>query len=185
MMLGIMKTLLLNGSARAAGHTARLVNTLLEGARGDIVGVNAFKDRISPCLNCGQCKPDSRCILNDKMRDVYDAIETVDNVIIASPVYFGGLTPPLLSVLSRLQCYFKDYTTVPAAAKRKKGVILLTGGGSGVTGRAEADARLMLKIMNAEIVDVVFSVRTDKLAAAADTAALKRVAEAAKILFSK
>lgn len=177
-----MKTLILNGSARESGNTAALLNKLLSSARGEIININAFASGISACTNCGSCDKGG-CVLDDKMREVFAAAETADNVVIASPVYFGNLTPPLLAVLSRFQCRFSDFGKIPVFGKRKKGVIILTSGGGGVKGRAEADARMMLKMMNAEIVETVISEKTDKIQASGDTAALNKAEEAAKILF--
>lgn len=181
-----MKTLVLNGSPRHDGNTAALLKKVLEAARGEIIRADAFACNISACSNCGRCSENKKCV-NPDMNDIYAAAEDADNVIIASPVYFGGLTPPLLSIMSRFQTYYSgaDYTRMPVIGKRKRGIVILTGGGdSGIKNRAGVYARFLLKMMNVEIIERISSLQTNQLPATEDAEAMARAEAAGKDLFS-
>lgn len=81
------------------------------------------------------------------MQEIYDYIQTCDNIIIASPIYFSELTGKLLDVGSRLQTYYCARRETPIN-KPKKGVVILVGGGDGNTDKAYDTACTLLHHMN-------------------------------------
>ncbi len=168
-----MKTLVLNGSPREAGETAALLAPVLAGLTGDVHLVSAFYDGISACIDCRWCWTHDGCAVQDAMQEVYARVEDADAVVIASPINFGTLTPPLLGVKSRFQAYYQQkFDALPRRGRRKKGAILLTGGGYGGHEQALKAAKSMLTIMNAELVGTALSLQTDDHPAAQDEAAL-------------
>lgn len=170
-----MHTLILNGSPHKNGDTAALLAALRENLHGEVTQIDCYRADISPCTDCRWCTKNPGCAIRDGMQEIYPIIETCDNIIIASPVYFSLPTAPVLGVASRIQTYFcaSFFRKSPVPIKPKKGGIILAGGGSGSAEPAEATARRLLKYMKAkEIGPVAASLATDKLPAADDAAAL-------------
>ncbi|MCL1901518.1 MAG: flavodoxin family protein, partial [Firmicutes bacterium] len=123
-----MKTLIINGSPKKDSDTSFLINSFLKDSTGEVVFFNCFFENFSACIACKKCR-DGVCKKSDDMQKLYKELENCDNIIIASPVYFGNLTPPVLSVLSRLQCYYKNnFKTPPKIGKEKNGILILTAG---------------------------------------------------------
>lgn len=183
-----MHTLILNGSPHKNGDTAALIAALRENLHGEVTQIDCYRALISPCTDCRWCTKNPGCAIQDAMQDVYPILETCDNIVIASPVYFSLPTAPILSVCSRIQTYFCASffrkSTVPI--KPKRGGILLAGGGSGSAEPAETTARRLLKYMKAkEIGPVVTSLSTDKIPARDDSAALEAARALAAFLNAK
>ena len=71
-----MNILVLNGSPRANGNTAAMINAFAEGAQQSghqVEVVNVCRKKIAGCLACEYChtKGDGRCIQQDDMQEVY------------------------------------------------------------------------------------------------------------------
>jgi len=179
-----MKTLIINGSPRRNGDTVSLLNELKTHLGGEIVEISAYRDKISPCIDCRRCWEKLGCVINDDMAAIY--ADDFDNVIIASPVYMSNLTGPVLSLASRFQVYFAAGRILKTPIKRrpKRGVLILVGGGDGGEEPAVQSAKLIFKMMNAELgdEDIVLSLKTDILPAKDDTLAVGKVREIARRL---
>lgn len=160
-----MKTLIFNGSPRKNGDTMSLINEFIKELDGEYKIINAYYCDIKPCIDCRYCWKNDGCCQQDEMQEVYKYIEECDNILIASPIYFSELTGPLLSVMSRLQTYWcgKFFRNVNKIDKKKKGGILLVGGGDGNMDKAIDTAKCSLHKMNAEVIGVAYSHNTDKV----------------------
>lgn len=170
-----MHTLILNGSPRKNGDTAALIAALRENLHGEVTQIDCYRANISPCVDCRWCTKNPGCAIKDGMQDIYPILESCDNIVIASPVYFSLPTAPVLSVASRIQTYFcaTFFRKSPVEIKPKRGGIILSGGGSGSAEPAEATARRLLKYMKAkQIGPVAASLATDKIPARQDEGAL-------------
>ena len=175
-----MDTLILFGSPRPQGGTAALVEAMRETLPGGIWVADPWKLNIRPCVDCRACEGAFRCAIRDDMDKVYDMIRGSDNIVVASPVWYSGLTAPMIALLSRLQPGFHARRRGEAgfADRPRKGGILLTGGGSGAPDGALAAARMALRTLNArEIAPPVMSLRTDTLPASEDFDALNAARE--------
>lgn len=173
-----MKTMVLIGTARRDGETAVLLRAIMPRLKemGEVKEFLPFYDHISACTDCRWCWHNPGCSIDDAMQGIYRCVEDCDNVVIASPIYFGMLTPPMLAIQSRFQAYYSEsFGALPQQGPRKKGAILLTGGGFGGHEAAEKTARSMLHVMNAEWVGTALSASTDTLPAAQDDAVLLAV----------
>lgn len=180
-----MQTLILNGSPRKNGDTAALLSYLRMHLQGEIIEISAYYDNISPCIDCRRCKESGICVIPDRMQDIYKIIETCDNIIIASPIYFSELTGRLLDVASRLQTYYYGMQKNHGhpVKKSKRGAVLLVGGGEGDPQNAFATAVRILHYMKAkEIHPLICSHRTDEIPAAEDGAVLAQIRELAVFL---
>ena len=113
-----MKLVAIAGSPRKNGNSTALMRLAVEGAveRGASAEVFSAKDlKVAGCLACGSCKraADAVCVQKDDMHAVYAAISDCDALLLASPVYFYGLTSWIKQVVDR--CYaLMPFEGVPA-----------------------------------------------------------------------
>ena len=101
-----MKVLGIYGSPRKGGNTDQLLDRALEGARSagaETGAVYARKLRMSGCLECGGCDDTGACVVQDDMQTVYPLLEEARVVILASPIFFYGLTAQAKAVVDRSQ----------------------------------------------------------------------------------
>lgn len=146
-----MKTLIINGSPRRQGDCAYIEEKLKALIPGEVSVVSAYRNNISPCIDCRGCRRTNGCVINDGMRTIYDAARSCDNIILLSPVYYRNLTPPVLNILSRMQVNFssKVFHGCDFVTKKKKGAFFLVGGGSGKPDMATVTARILLHQLGA------------------------------------
>jgi multimeric flavodoxin WrbA len=178
-----MKTLILNGSPRLSGDVAAMLTVLRENLNGEIVEISAYRDNITPCIDCRKCQISPGCAIRDDM-DIVVSNE-FDNVIVASPVYYGLLAGPLVSLASRFQFYHsaKTFLQVPIAVTPKLGAVILAAGGSkGNADGALPLARVILRMCGAKlsIDNIIMSAHTDVSPAKDDTTAAEEIRELAE-----
>lgn len=180
-----MKTLILNGSPRENGDTVSLIKLLTENLKGEYKILNAFYSNISPCTDCRSCQKNKGCVINDEMAEIYKYTEDCNNIVIASPIYFSELTGSLLNVGSRFQAFYccRRFLNTEPVSEKKKGGIILVGGGDGSFDTAEKTARVLLRHMGAEtIFPLVCSHNTDNIPALQDKGAAEGILKLADFL---
>jgi multimeric flavodoxin WrbA len=80
---------------------------------------------LSFCIHCNYCLEHKECITKDDMYTVYDLLREADGIIIATPVYNGGVSAQTKAVLDRCRALLaadKDLL------KYKVGMIIAVGG---------------------------------------------------------
>ena len=123
-----MNILILSGSPRKGGNTELLVEAFVKGASQkhhvEVVSVHDYK--VNPCMGCNACfKSESNaCIQKDDMSLIYDKMAVADMLVIASPVYFYGLSAQLKAVIDRFHNPIRDTFHI------KKTALLLVGAAS-------------------------------------------------------
>lgn len=163
-----MKTLIINGSPRPKGDTQNLISRLLPMLEGEVVQVDAYRSDIHPCIDCRACWKKPGCAVKDGMEKVYAAMQDCDNILLASPVYYRNLTPPLINILTRMQILYaaQRFHGVDLQGPGKKGALLLVGGGSGKPDMSQTTGRMLLHQLNAwDLLDPVLYLDTDKIPA--------------------
>jgi len=177
-----MKTLIINGSPRPNGDTASLLKNFKQYIGSETVEISAYRDKISPCVDCRRCWENQGCVIKDDMQKIY--ADDFDAVVIASPVYMSNLTGPVLSLASRFQIYFAAarILKMPIERRAKKGILMLVGGGDGGAELAIESAKLIFKMMRATLndEDIILSLQTDKIPAKDDLVAMEKLREVAK-----
>jgi multimeric flavodoxin WrbA len=101
-----MKVLGIMGSPRRQSNTEILLDKALEGAKeagAEVEKVLISKLRISPCLEIYACRKDGNCAINDDMQSLYKKLLEADHVILASPMFFYGVTSQAKAVIDRCQ----------------------------------------------------------------------------------
>lgn len=124
-----MRILILNGSPRPNGNTKKMISAFKEGA--DLAGhnvdvVDVCRKNISGCLACEYChtKSHGECVQKDDMAEIYGLLKEAEMLIIASPIYYHGISGQLKCVLDRF--YSVAY---PARLPRlKKAAMFLSSG---------------------------------------------------------
>ncbi|MEW6221878.1 MAG: flavodoxin family protein [Candidatus Hadarchaeota archaeon] len=101
------KTVLaLAGSPVKGGSTDTLLDQVLRGAMekgASVEKIYVCDLKIKPCDACGDCDETGVCTIEDDMKVLYKKLLKSDVVILASPIYFMGLTAQMKSVIDRCQ----------------------------------------------------------------------------------
>ncbi len=123
------------GSPRAKGNSELLLAETLKpieeaGHAIRLFNLNAMN--ITPCQNCSGCEESGCCIIDDDMQEIYEAIQETDRVILASPIFFFGLSAQSKIMIDRCQSFWCEKyllkKTIPAGPYGRKGLLLLVGG---------------------------------------------------------
>lgn len=98
------KVIVLVGSPRSKGNTARIVERVDEilqkrDIETEIVTLNRLD--IRPCKNCGSCEDDGECVQDDDMRELWAKVESSDGLVLASPTYYSGVTAQMKIFIDR------------------------------------------------------------------------------------
>ncbi|MBQ9370491.1 MAG: flavodoxin family protein [Clostridia bacterium] len=100
-----MRVLIINGSPRKDGNTARLLNEatkVLEAEGVEIFRYDVGAKVIRGCMACGGCARAGKCVLGDDVPMLAAELAAADGVIIGSPVYYSSPNGSLISLLDRL-----------------------------------------------------------------------------------
>ena len=120
--------LVLAGSPRKQGNSAALAEALAEGAReaGHTVrSIRVAGGKMRGCLACERCWTQGQpCVQEDDMLGIFPALEEADTVVLATPLYFFGLSAQLKAVIDRLYPYYKEGS--PKEVRGKDCALLLT-----------------------------------------------------------
>ncbi|MEE9200220.1 MAG: flavodoxin family protein, partial [Candidatus Brocadiales bacterium] len=100
------KLLAIAGSPRRGGNSELLLDEAIKAARD--IGLETEKlvvDElgIAPCTSCGSCWETGNCVIEDKMQEVYKKLLDADYVVVASPLYFLGVSAQLKALIDRCQ----------------------------------------------------------------------------------
>jgi multimeric flavodoxin WrbA len=102
-----MKVVAFNGSARAKGNTAILLNAALdelkqEGIETELVTLAG--KTIPGCRACYKCfeKADGHCaVTGDIVNDCIDKMRAADGILLGSPTYFSDVTAGMKALIER------------------------------------------------------------------------------------
>jgi multimeric flavodoxin WrbA len=81
--------------------------------------------KIGFCLHCDYCLRERKCIVQDDIQELYPLLEKADALIIASPVYNGGVSGQIKTVLDRTRALFAKN---PDVLKNKPCLTIAVGG---------------------------------------------------------
>ncbi|MBQ1554037.1 MAG: flavodoxin family protein, partial [Clostridia bacterium] len=100
------RIVVLSGSPRKDGNTDRLVSAFVKGAqaRHEVEVVRVYEQTVHPCIGCNTCftREGNACFQKDGMTEIYQKLSQTDILIIASPVYFYGISAQLKAIVDRL-----------------------------------------------------------------------------------
>lgn len=101
-----MRVLGIMGSPRIKGNTDLLLDEALKGTKGlgaEVEKIIVDKLKIAPCREYYGCLRDGNCVIRDDMDDIYLKLLAADIIIVASPIFFYGLTGQLKALIDRCQ----------------------------------------------------------------------------------
>ena len=108
-----MKIIALQGSPNIDGSTAILVEEFVRGAReaGHAVErVDVARLDVRPCTGCVACGYEGPCVQRDGMGAVRSSLLAADMVVLATPLYYYGMSAQLKTVVDRF-CSFNASLT--------------------------------------------------------------------------
>ena len=120
-----MNIQILSGSPRKGGNTDLLVEAFVKGASQknhvEVVSVHDYK--VYRCMGCNACfkSNGNTCVQRDDMPLIYEKMAHADMLVIASPIYFYGLSAQLKAVIDRCHNPIRDSFRI------KKMALLLVG----------------------------------------------------------
>jgi multimeric flavodoxin WrbA len=134
-----MKILGISGSGRLEGNTSYAVKYALqkaaeEGAETKFLSVAGRN--ISPCHGCWSCSKTGKCVHQDDMKEIEEAMRWCDGIIIGSPVYFGLVSGQLKLMMDRCVILRPSYEQPYAMTGKVGGAIACAGfrhGGQEIT----------------------------------------------------
>lgn len=119
------KIIILEGSMRK-GNTSALAEAFQNGAKKnndvEIISVKDYK--VNGCLGCNTCfqRENGECFQKDDMSIIYEKLSKCNTLVIASPVYFYGISAQLKSIVDRLHTPMRNSFNI------KKLALILVGG---------------------------------------------------------
>ena len=137
----LREVLVLMGSARREGNSARMLPWLCEGIVEGAGDANlsvrtwwSYDLRVPACDGDEACGVDGHCILRDAMTPLYDPLERAAGIVILSPIFFYGLPSSLKALIDRCQAFWHrtarlGIPILPGYAR--PGALLAIGGAGG------------------------------------------------------
>jgi len=127
-----MRVLGIMGSPRIKGNTDLLLDESLKGAQSQGIEVEKIivdKLKIAPCREYYGCLRDGNCVIRDDMDSIYPKLLTADTIIVASPIFFYGLTSQLKALIDRSQALWaKKYVLKQDISdQNRKGAFIAVG----------------------------------------------------------
>jgi multimeric flavodoxin WrbA len=99
-----MNVLGISGTPRENGNSEILLQYALQPFSERGWNVKHFllsQMQIQPCRACDQCRETNNCVINDDMREIYEAFRWCDAIIVSSPVYSRNICSQLVAVFDR------------------------------------------------------------------------------------
>jgi multimeric flavodoxin WrbA len=127
------------GSPRRGGNTDLLLEEALKGAEqeGALVERLHLTDyHITPCLECRGCDETGQCVVPDDMQKIYSKLLEADLVILASPIFFYGITGWAKALVDRSQAiwvrkYLLKDPSLSKEGRKRKGFFISVGATKG------------------------------------------------------
>jgi multimeric flavodoxin WrbA len=130
-----MKIVAFLGSPREGGNSEILLKEAVRGIEESGLNVHIFylnRMNIMPCQNCGGCEDTGICVYEDDMSLIFGAIRAADRIILASPIFFFGVSAQTKMMIDRCQAFWCEKyllkKPIPEGPHKRKGLLMLVGG---------------------------------------------------------
>lgn len=100
-----MKVLIINGSPRISGCTARALAEVSATLRGEGIETEFIEignQTIRGCISCRGCSKIGKCVFDDLVNEVAPKFEEADGLVVGTPVYYAGANATVIALLDRL-----------------------------------------------------------------------------------
>jgi len=126
-----LKVLGIMGSPRLKGNTDLLLEAALKGAQNRQAEVEKLvvdKMKIAPCREYYGCLKDGNCVIRDDMAIIYPKLLEADGIIVASPMFFYGISAQLKALIDRCQAlWVRRHVLKTIPDSNKKGAFIGVG----------------------------------------------------------
>ncbi|OGP58442.1 MAG: NADPH-dependent FMN reductase [Deltaproteobacteria bacterium RBG_13_52_11b] len=156
----MLKVLGIFASPRKGGNTDLLLEEALKGAQSEGAQVERLRltdFAITPCRECHGCDESGNCVILDDMQKIYPKLLEADLIILASPIFFYGVTAWAKALIDRSQAlwsrkYLLKDPSLGKDGKRRKGFLISVGATKGprVFEGAILTAKYFFDVLNAE-----------------------------------
>ncbi|MGD0352461.1 MAG: flavodoxin family protein [Dehalococcoidia bacterium] len=131
-----LKVLGIAGSPRRDGNTDHLLQQVMAGASSqgaETKTVVLSELNILPCRHCDGCIKTGKCVVDDDMQWLHTDLRGADRIVLASPIFFMGVTAQTKAMIDRCQALWviKYVLKLPVAinpGKERKGIFVSVGG---------------------------------------------------------
>ena len=117
----IKKVLIINGSLRTGGNTDTVLASLMEVIKNTkIIATQYFlrDKKIEDCKGCYYCYKNNSCSIKDDMQEIHHEVQNSDLLILASPLYWWGVTGLMKTFIDRLYLYYPRRNAEMIAGKK-------------------------------------------------------------------
>jgi multimeric flavodoxin WrbA len=188
-----LKLLAIAGSPRRGGNTDLLLQEVIAGAesRGATVRTIFLSElAIAPCEHCDKCLETGRCAVEDDMQWVHNELRGTDRLVLASPIFFMGVTAQTKAMIDRCQAlwvtkYVLKLPLVTNGGRERRGLFVSVAGrkGKAIFEPAIATVKSFFKTLDIAYADeLLFRGIDEKGAIAHHPTALREAFEAGKRL---
>jgi multimeric flavodoxin WrbA len=160
-MSELMGILAVYGSPRRRGNTSLLLKKAVDGARdaGAVVEEIVLRDlKMAPCLEIYACKQTGRCAIKDDFQRVYDQLLECRALMLASPIFFYGVTAQTKILMDRCQSlwvkkYWIEKASFGQGEIKRKGLFISVGatGGKKLFDGALLSLRYFFDVLDMEV----------------------------------
>jgi len=157
------------GSPRIRGNTDLLLDEALKGAQSQGAEVEKLivdKLNIAPCREYYGCLKNGNCVIKDDMDDIYPKLLDANRIIVASPIFFYGLTSQIKALIDRCQALWaRKYVLKQSLPDLdRKGAFIAVGAtrGKKLFDGSILTVKYFFKAINVEYVDELLIPGVDK-----------------------
>jgi multimeric flavodoxin WrbA len=131
-----LKVIGIAGSPRRDGNTDHLLQQVVAGIASHGVKAKTVilsELNISPCRHCDGCIKTGKCVIDDDMQKLHTDLREADRLVLASPIFFMGVTAQAKAMIDRCQALWvmKYVLGLPVAInpdRERKGIFVSVGG---------------------------------------------------------
>ena len=167
-------------SPRAKGQGAAIVSKMADVAKAqgnevEIFNINKL-DNLKGCQACMGCKKNvGKCIRNDSLTPVLDAVAAADSLILCTPDYFGQPCAQYRTFEDRLYGFVgPDFK--PTITPKKVAIVVNAGSGAGADACVNSISNIMTNFFKSEVSGSLIYTEADK-GSFADNAEYQAIAE--------
>lgn len=134
-----MKVLGIYGSPRRGGNTDVLLDECLKEARSagaEVHSIVCCDLTIAGCIECGGCDDTGECVIEDDMHEIYPKLQSANAIVLASPIFFYGITSQAKALIDRCQAMWcrsrlRANLAETPARRRGQGYLIAAGATKG------------------------------------------------------
>ena len=136
-----MRIVIINGSPRTNGATAKILHALesclLKHSDVSVEFINLSKQDIKPCIGCMSCYKTGKCHIKDDAEKLSELIGSADGLIMGSPTYASNVSGQLKTFIDR------GHFVMEQLLYQKHGISVATGVNYGSSDACRVISKLM------------------------------------------